>query len=104
MLRRNTLRILLTGISLMRTGVVRAELRELVQELPEAPAYLPDLMAAKAEAEHGALEGPSGERIAEDVARLRSALDEAEAVTDLPGETATEPALNDLLIRVRLSR
>lgn len=99
-----TFRVLLTGINLMRTGVVQADLRELIQELPEAPAYLPDLMAAKAEAEHGALEGPSGEQIAEDVARLRAALDEAEAVTDLPGETTAEPALNDLLIRVRLSR
>jgi predicted nucleotidyltransferase len=97
-----TFRVLLTGINLMRTGVVQADLRELVQELPEAPAYLPELMAAKAEAEHGALEGPSGERIAEDVARLRAALDEAEAVTGLPERPVAEPALHDLLIRVRL--
>ncbi|GAB2654520.1 nucleotidyltransferase domain-containing protein [Kribbella swartbergensis] len=97
-----TLRVLLTGIHLMRTGVVQADLRELVQEHAEAPAYLPELMAAKAEAEHGALVGPSGERIAEDVDRLRAALDEAEAVTDLPERPVAEPALNDLLIRVRL--
>jgi hypothetical protein len=87
----------------MRTGVVQADLRELVQELPEAPSYLPELMAAKAEAEHGALEGPSGERIAEDVARLRAALDEAEAVSELPDRPTAEAALNELLIRVRLS-
>lgn len=98
-----TFRVLLTGINLMRTGVVQADLRELEQELPEAPPYLPDLMAAKSEAEHGPLEGPAGERIAEDVARLRAALDEAEAVTDLPDRPTAEPALNDLLIRVRLS-
>ncbi|WP_433166799.1 DNA polymerase beta superfamily protein [Kribbella sp. CA-247076] len=42
-------RVLLTGIHLMRTGVVQADLRELVQEVPEAPAYLGELMAAKAE-------------------------------------------------------
>jgi len=95
-----TFRVLLTGIHLMRTGVVQADLRELM--LPEAPAYLPDLMAAKAEAEHSPLEGLESERIAEDVARLRAALDEAEAVTELPDRPTAEPALNDLLIKARL--
>jgi predicted nucleotidyltransferase len=98
-----TFRVLLTGIHLMRTGVVQADLRELVQEHPEAPAYLPELMAAKAEAEHGALEGPSGERIAADVARLRTVLDEAEASTALPDRPTAEPALHDLLVRTRLA-
>jgi predicted nucleotidyltransferase len=97
-----TFRVLLTGINLMRTGVVQADLRELL-ELPEAPAYLPELMAAKAEAEHGAFEGPSGERLAEDVARLQAALDDAESVTDLPDRPRAEPALHDLLLRARLS-
>ncbi|TCO47106.1 hypothetical protein EV646_106346 [Kribbella antiqua] len=97
-----TFRVLLTGINLMRTGVVQADLRELL-ELPEAPAYLPELMAAKAEAERGAFEGPSGERLAEDVARLQAALDDAEAVTDLPDRPTAEPALHDLLLRARLS-
>jgi uncharacterized protein len=97
-----TFRVLLTGINLMRTGVVQADLRELVQELPEAPAYLPELMAAKAEAEHGPFTGPPGERIAEDVARLQAALDEAEAVSDLPDRPTAEAALNDLVIRIRL--
>jgi hypothetical protein len=97
-----TFRVLLTGINLMRTGVVQADLRELVQALPEAPAYLPELMAAKAEAEHGPLEGPSGERIAKDVVQLQAALDEAEALSELPDRPTAEPALNDLLIRARL--
>jgi hypothetical protein len=98
-----TFRVLLTGINLMRTGVVQADLRELL-ELPEGPAYLPELMTAKAEAEHGALERPPGERLAEDVARLHAALDHAEAVTELPDRPTAEPSLHDLLLRSRLSR
>ncbi|NUR95374.1 MAG: nucleotidyltransferase domain-containing protein [Kribbellaceae bacterium] len=95
-----TFRVLLTGINLMRTGVVQADLRE----LPGGPAYLPELMAAKAEAEHAPLAGPSAERLAGDVARLQAALDEAEAESALPERPTAEPALHDLLIRVRLSR
>jgi predicted nucleotidyltransferase len=98
-----TFRVLLTGINLMRTGVVQADLRSLL-ELPEAPAYLPELMAAKAEAEHGALEGPSRELLAEDVAGLQTKLDEAEVVAELPDRPTAEAGLHDLLLRVRLSR
>lgn len=98
-----TFRVLLTGINLMRSGVVQADLRELDHEVPEAPAYLRELMAAKAEAEHGPLEGVPGERIAADVTRLQAALDEAEAVSKLPDRPVAEPALNELLIRTRLS-
>ncbi|TDD17211.1 nucleotidyltransferase domain-containing protein [Kribbella turkmenica] len=97
-----TFRVLLTGIHLMRTGVVQADLRELVRELPEAPGYLEELIAAKAEAEHGPLVGPSGKRIAADVERLQAVLDEAEAATELPDRPTAEPALHDLLIRARL--
>ncbi|MFI7061614.1 DNA polymerase beta superfamily protein [Kribbella sp. NPDC050124] len=97
-----TFRVLPTGINLMRTGVVQADLRELV-DLSEAPAYLPELMAAKAEAEHGGLEGMAGEQLAEDVSRLHTALDEAEAASRLPDRPSGEPALHDLLVRLRLS-
>jgi hypothetical protein len=98
-----TFRVLLTGINLMRTGVVQADLRQLL-ELREAPEYLPELMTTKAEAEHGALEGPSHERLAEDVTRLRDALDEAEAASKLPDRPTAESALHDLLVRTRLSQ
>ncbi|WP_410790378.1 DNA polymerase beta superfamily protein [Kribbella sp. C-35] len=95
-----TFRVLLTGINLMRTGVVQADLRELAG----GPSYLPELMAAKAEAEHAPLEGPSGERLVEDVRRLQAVLDEAEAGSGLPDRPAAEAGLHDLLVRVRLSR
>ncbi|TDO46162.1 hypothetical protein EV643_11114 [Kribbella sp. VKM Ac-2527] len=39
------------------TAAGRYEVRPLL-ELPEAPGYLPDLMAVKAEAEHGGFKGP----------------------------------------------
>ena len=94
-----TFRVLLTGIYLMRTGVVQADLRELLEG---APAYLPELMAAKAEAEHAPVDGPSGERLSEDVTRLEAALDEAEAESRLPDRPTAEPALHDLLVRTRL--
>jgi predicted nucleotidyltransferase len=95
-----TFRVLLTGINLMRTGEVQADLRE----LPGGPSYLPELMAAKAEAEHAPLDGPSGERLAEDVTRLQATLDEAEAASSLPDRPTAEPALHDLLVRARLAR
>jgi hypothetical protein len=95
-----TFRVLLTGINLMRTGIVQADLRE----LPGGPPYLGELMAAKAEAEHAPLDGPSDEQLAADVTRLQSVLAEAEAVSELPDRPSAEAGLNDLLIRTRLSR
>lgn len=96
-----TFRVLLTGINLMRTGVVQADLREL---LPGGPSYLPELMAAKAEAEHAPLDGPADEQLATDVARLQAVLDEAEAVSGLPDRPSAEPGLHDLVVRTRLGR
>jgi len=95
-----TFRVLLTGIQLMRAGVVQADLREL---LSEAPAYLPELMSAKAEAEHGSFTGVPADRIEQDVADLQNTLDEAQAATKLPDQPSASSALNDLLIRTRLS-
>lgn len=94
-----TFRVLLTGIHLMRTGEIQADLRE----LRGGPSYLPELMAAKAEAEHAPLDGPTGDQLAAEVLRLHSVLDEAEAVTDLPDRPSAEPGLHDLLVRARLS-
>lgn len=102
-----TFRVLLTGIHLMRTGRLVAHLPTLI-ELEDAPDYLPDLIAAKAEAEHVSLSrfdvlvGP-GRRDA-DVATLRRRLEEAQRDTDLPAEPTGEAAINDLIIRTRLER
>jgi predicted nucleotidyltransferase len=97
-----TFRVLLTGVHLMRTGVVEADLRELRTTVAEAPAYLAELMAAKAEAEHGLLTGPSGDRLERDVAALQATLDQAETDSKLADRPTADPALHDLLVRTRL--
>lgn len=100
-----TFRVLLTGIHLMHTGRVVAHLPTLI-ELEAAPAYLPDLIAAKAEAEHARVDRTGGparlERFDDDVAALRSGLDAAQRDTHLPAEPAGEPAINDLVMRTRV--
>jgi uncharacterized protein len=95
-------RVLLTGIHLMQTGQVEANLLKLNEDfrLP----YIPDLVARK-------MAGPEKAKLAEaDVAfheaeyqRLRGQLQsahEASSLPEIPGE-ATRQALDDLLIRVR---
>ena len=59
-------------------------------------------MAAKAEAEHGLLTGPSGDRLERDVAALRATLDQAEADSKLADRPTADAALHDLLVRTRL--
>ncbi|MGJ5829156.1 nucleotidyltransferase domain-containing protein [Streptomyces ossamyceticus] len=96
-----TFRVLLTGIHLMRSGEVQAHLPSLLPLVEEAPAYLPDLVAAKAAQEHGKAEVDQG-RVAEDVERLQKTLDEEQALSALPETPAAYDALHDFVIRVRL--
>jgi predicted nucleotidyltransferase len=97
-----TFRVLLTGIHLMRSGEVQAHLPTLLGE-PDtgAPAYLPDLIAAKARQEHGAADVEHA-RVAADVELLHALLDEAQAASALPGEPRAYDALHDFVVRVRL--
>jgi hypothetical protein len=96
-------RVLLTGIHLMRTGEIEANLATL-NDAARLP-YLPDLIARK-------LGGPEQSVLAErDIAihegeylRLRAELQsahDASRLPEVPGE-ATRAALNDLLVRIRL--
>jgi uncharacterized protein len=97
-------RVLLTGIHLMHTGEVEANLVALNEEfrLP----FIADLVALK-------LAGPEKSRLKDaDVAfheseyqRLRGELQAAHDASRLPElpSDATRAALNDLLIRIRLS-
>ena len=98
-----TFRVLLTGIHLMRAGEVQADLRVLRTAVAEAPEYLGELMAVKAEAEHGPAAGPSGEQLERDVTVLRAALDQAEADSELADRSSADAAMHDLLVRTRLS-
>lgn len=96
-----TFRVLLTGIHLMRSGEVQAHLPTLAGE-PAAPGYLPELVAAKAEREHGTAVVDHA-RVAADVERLHAVLDEAQAVSALPEAPTAHDALHDFVVRVRLA-
>lgn len=100
-----TLRVLLTGIHLMRSGEVEAHLPTLLGLVP-APGYVPELIAAKAVAEHGALDGlVDVERVRGDVEALHAELDAAEVASRLRVEVAPEvyEALHELVVRARVA-
>lgn len=94
-------RVLLTGIHLMRTGEVEANLKHLndVLKLP----YIPDLISQKtAGAERSTLEDADMAFHEREFWRLRSELEQAGQTSKLPEAPAGKQALNDLLIRIRL--
>ncbi|MCL8012225.1 nucleotidyltransferase domain-containing protein [Streptomyces sp. AS02] len=95
-----TFRVLLTGVHLMRGGEVQAHLPTLLEHV-DAPAYLPELIAAKAEQEHGTA-GVDHARVAADVERLHAVLDEAQAASALPDAPGAHDALHALVVRARL--
>ncbi len=97
-------RVLLTGIHLMRTGVINANLVNLNEEarLP----YIADLIARKQSGENTTLEDADVEFHRREYDRLRAELQaahDASSLRELPSD-ATRQALNDLLVRVRLVR
>ncbi|MCQ0014607.1 nucleotidyltransferase domain-containing protein [Actinomadura madurae] len=83
-----TFRVLLTGVHLMRTGEVEADLTRLAG----GPPYLPDLVEAKRAAEHGALprDAPGPPRLRNDVAALTALLEDERDRSSLP-EAPREP-------------
>ena len=95
-------RVLLTGIHLMRTGVVNANLVQLNEEarLP----YITDLIARKQSGENTPLEDADVEFHQREYERLRVELQAAHDASQLPElpSDETRQALNDLLVRVRL--
>ena len=94
-------RVLLTGIHLMRTGKVEANLVQLndVAKLP----YIPDLIARKTGGpELGTLEAADLEFHAAEYERLRAELQTTFEQSQLPEVPTAAAALNDLLVRVRL--
>src|SRR5580692_10666441 len=95
-------RVLLTGIHLMQTGVVEANLVRL-NETAKLP-QLDDLIQRK-------LGGAEKERLTEvdlnfhrnEYDRLRDGLQQAHEASDLPEAPRSSAALHDLLVRLRLS-
>jgi predicted nucleotidyltransferase len=94
-------RVLLTGIHLMRTGEVEANLPRLNEDarLP----YLTDLIVRKlAGPEQSALDDADVDFHRREYARLRAGLEQAYQASTLPELHSSRPALNDLLVRLRL--
>lgn len=94
-------RVLLTGIHLMRTGEVEANLPRLNErfKLP----HVRELIACKtAGEEHGVLPHADFEFHRREYERLTQALEEAQQASSLPEVPSSREALNDLLVRLRL--
>ncbi len=94
-------RVLLSGIHLMRTGEVEANLNRLNDEyrLP----YIPELIERKTEGtEHQKLDSTETAVYASEYERLRKRLEEEAGGTSLPESSRAKAALNELLVRVRL--
>lgn len=95
-------RVLLTGIWLMRTGVIEANLVTLNESfrLP----YIAELIERKTKGENTTLTDGDIAFHEKEYERLRAELQEAFEGSELPEvpEDATRAAMNDLLIRVRL--
>lgn len=94
-------RILLTGINLMQTGKVEANLSILNQSF--TLKYIPDLIARKiAGKEKATLDDADLEFHGREYERLRRELEEAYQSSTLPETPVAKDALSDLLIRLRL--
>jgi predicted nucleotidyltransferase len=94
-------RVLLTGIHLMRSGRIEANLVTLNQDfrLP----YIEELVSRKINgAEKSTLENPEAEFHQAEYERLVAQLETEAAESTLPEESTCRDALNDLLVRARL--
>jgi predicted nucleotidyltransferase len=95
------LRVLLTGVHLMRTGVIEANLVTLNEDAKLS--YVSDLVARKlAGPERGTLSDTDFSFYESEYARLQSLLDAEYARSTLAEGPLSRRALEDLLIRVRL--
>lgn len=94
-------RVLLTGIHLMRTGDVEANLVTLNDTAKLS--YIPDLIDRKVHgAEKQTLDAANLEFYEREYQRLRGELEQAMERSPLPERSTGKTALNDLLVRVRM--
>lgn len=97
-----TFRVLLTGIHLMRAHRIEANLSVLndTYKLP----FIPELMARKiGGVEKETLDASEVDQFEQEFVRLRERLVAEAAATSLPDHNSARPALNDLLVRIRLN-
>lgn len=94
-------RVLLTGIHLMRTGQIEANLVRLNETA--RLSYIPDLVAQKIEgAEKGTSHEFNPDFYRREYERLLDELEQAHQDSDLPDVPSVLDAMNDLLVRLRL--
>lgn len=94
-------RVILTGIHLMRTGIIEANLKILNEEFQLS--YLDDLIAQKTQGpEKAELTCNNLAFIEQEYERLRDQLQREYDTSQLPENPTGKSALNDLLIRLRL--
>jgi predicted nucleotidyltransferase len=96
-------RVLLTGIHLMSTGEIEANLVRLNETFKLR--YLPELIERKISGtEKGTLDQADLSFHEQEYERLRTELEEAFEQSDLPEQPRGAAALNDLLVRLRLRK
>lgn len=96
-----TYRVLLTGIRLMTTGEVEADLARLNES--SRLAHVDNLIALKREGpENATLDESHFDFHRREYDRLRDELDAAHRASSLPESPSARPALNDLLVRLRM--
>lgn len=94
-------RVLLTGIHLMQTGKIEANLPHLNEAYQLS--FLPELIERKVHGtENQAIDGAELAFYEKQFAALRTQLVDASECTSLPGTPSAKNALHDLLIQIRL--
>ncbi|MEM9511002.1 MAG: nucleotidyltransferase domain-containing protein [Cyanobacteria bacterium P01_E01_bin.35] len=95
-------RVLLTGIHLMQSGKIEANLSQLNQKFNLS--YIPDLIAQKISGTEKAIASDFSLEFHErEYASLKDKLILASANSHLPDMATAKPALNDFLVRIRLN-
>jgi uncharacterized protein len=93
-------RVLLTGIHLMQTGEVEANLVMLNDRF--GLSYIPELVERKTSGtEHGTLDDADVDFHEREYTRLVALLESVREESHLPDVATGKPALNDLLLRIR---
>lgn len=96
-------RVVLTGIHLMKTGKIEANLNALNEEF--SLDYLPELIAQKQNSkERSTLDSKDLQFYESEFQRLLGLLESAASESKLPESPTAKSALNDLLKRVRLNQ
>ena len=95
-------RVLLTGIHLMQTGIIEANLVKLNEKFQLS--YLEDLIAKKVTGEEkSTLKDTQIDLYFQEYERLQQELEIASQNSHLSETSSAKPALNDLLVQIRLS-